>query len=92
MICAELERLDINRNNCLTTLNETCNDLINIINNRKNHLERHILNACELKNRILNQQLEAIELEKTKVRHIIYVYTLYSQANPPIINNTCFAL
>lgn len=85
MICAELDRLDTNRNNCLTTLNETFNDLINIINNRKNQLERHILKACELKNRILNQQLEAIEIEKTKVRHIIYVYTLYSRTNSPIM-------
>lgn len=71
MLCGELERLDINRNNCLTTLNETFNDLMNIIENRKNQLKGQLLNACELKNSILNQQLAAIEIEKTKVRNII---------------------
>lgn len=71
--------MEINRNNCFTTLNETFNDLMNIIENRKNQLERQLLKACELKNRILNQQLAAIEIEKTKVCKIICLFRLKSK-------------
>lgn len=70
-VCAELERLDTARNECLATLDETFSDLTNIIEDRKQQLQLQIQKACDAKNKILTQQLTAIENEKTKVCVII---------------------
>ncbi|CAI6353464.1 unnamed protein product [Macrosiphum euphorbiae] len=66
-VCAELERLDTARNECLSTLDDTFSDLMNIIEVRKQQLQQQIHKACDAKNRILSQQLSAIDIEKTKV-------------------------
>lgn len=71
---AELERLDTAQNDCLVTLDETFNDLISIIQDRKQYLQQQIHKACDTKNRILSQQLESIEIEKTKVCNISLKY------------------
>jgi hypothetical protein len=63
----ELERLDTARNECFAILDESFSDLMNIIENRKLQLQQQIHKACDAKNRILSQQLAAIEIEKTKV-------------------------
>ncbi|XP_025207500.1 uncharacterized protein LOC112603224 isoform X2 [Melanaphis sacchari] len=66
-VCAELERLDTARNECLSTLDDTFNDLMNIIEVRKQQLQQQVHKAFDTKNRILSQQLSAIDTEKTKV-------------------------
>lgn len=66
-ILTELNRLDASRNKCLTVLDETFNDLINILENRKCQLQSHVHKAYDVKNVTLNQQLSAFEIEKTKV-------------------------
>jgi len=66
-VCAELERLDTARNECLSTLDDTFNDLMNILEVRKQQLQQQINKACDAKNRILTQQLSAIDIEKNKV-------------------------
>jgi len=66
-ILTELNRLDTSRNKCLTVLDETFNDLINIIENRKRQLQNHVHKAYDMKNVTLNQQLSALEIEKTKI-------------------------
>lgn len=66
-VCAEIERLDTARNECLSTLDDTFSDLTNIIETRKQQLQQQIHKACDAKNSILNQQLSAIDNEKTKV-------------------------
>jgi hypothetical protein len=74
-VCAELERLDIARNECLSTLDDTFSDLMNIIEVRKQQLQQQIHKAHDAKNRILSQQLSAIDIEKTKVCiKSIYIY------------------
>lgn len=70
---AELESLDTAQNDCLITLDETFNDLISIIQDRKQHLQQQIYKACDTKNRILNQQLASIEVEKTKVCNLLSI-------------------
>lgn len=66
-VCAELERLDTARNECLSTLDDTFSDLMNIIDVRKQQLQHQIHKACDEKQRILSQQLSSIDIEKTKV-------------------------
>lgn len=62
--------MDTARNECFTTLDDTFSDLLNIIEDRKQQLKQQIHKACDAKNRILSQQLAAIEMEKSKVCNI----------------------
>lgn len=64
---SELDRLDTSRNNCLTALDETFSNLFSIIELRKKQLQQDVHKAYDLKNKVLTQQLSAIEIEKTKV-------------------------
>lgn len=67
-VSKEIDRLDISADLCIEAISKTFQDLMNIVDQRRHDVITMVKNIRDDKKQILKEQLDIIELEKTKVQ------------------------